>query len=320
MGHFVFTTTLPKCWQEICDEQGNLFSSLEWQTMLAKSFSTTTLYGWNAQNETGITITVFKAGPFRIGYVGFPVGGILGKQPIDGEMIAVLRKTHFPNALHLLRLPASAFHNTVKIDLESVTTPETAIVNLQTWELSKIPKIKNRNVRKANRAGLKVIDASLNSSTGDILYDLYRNTVQRNYGNLRYNLKYFKMLVELSGAQQKLRCILALIDGSIAGFIVVALHGKTAYYLHGAMDFSLKKYAASDRLMYEAIVWAKENEMTCFNLMASPIDQPFLIRYKEKWGGITKDQKVYEMPIKPLCAKAFKGSMLVYNSLNKLLS
>ncbi|MDM8561057.1 GNAT family N-acetyltransferase [Candidatus Parabeggiatoa sp. HSG14] len=315
MSKFLFTRLPPSHWHELCVSEGNLFHSLEWQTVLKKAFNSQTLYGWNAETETGVAITIFKVGPFRIGYVGFPVGGILGKQPLDNESLMALSKAPLPIALHFLRLPTSAFDdNGMVVNLDSITTPETAIVDLQKWQLSQLPKL-NRDIKKANRSGLKVIDAL--SSHGKICYHLYKDTIRRHDGNLRYNLNYFNALIELSHTQTNLRCLLAFLDDEIAGFIIIALHGKTAYYLHGAMNQSLRRYCASDRLLHEAIVWARKKGMNCFNLMASPSNQVSLIRYKEKWGGITKEQKVYELPIKPLYAKVFKGTMWFYNHLNK---
>ncbi|MCP3928811.1 MAG: GNAT family N-acetyltransferase [Bacteroidetes bacterium] len=316
MAKFIFSTVPPKYLQELCGQQGNLFDSLEWQALLEKSFACDILYGWDRKTETGMVVTIFKAGPFRIGYVGFPIGGILGKQSLDGETIMALSKTRFPSALHLLRFPVSAFHDKISLDLESTTIPETAIVDLPRWQLAQIPKL-NRYVKKASRLGVNVIDVSDSALQGEICYDLYKKTVQRNYGNLRYNSKYFKSLAELSQIKRNLRFLLAYLDDKLAGFIVVALHGKTAFYLHGAMDVSLRRYGASDRLMYDAIIWAREEGMNCFNLMASPINQPSLIRYKEKWGGVTRSQNNYELQINFLHANLFKGTMWCYNHLNK---
>jgi lipid II:glycine glycyltransferase (peptidoglycan interpeptide bridge formation enzyme) len=320
MNKFIFTTAPKSHWHQLCVSEGNLFHSLEWQTVLKKAFNSQPIYGWNAETETGVAISIFKVGPFRIGYVGFPVGGMLGKQPLDNKTIMALQTAPLPTALHLLRLPTSAFDdNGMVLNLNSITTPETAIVDLQRWQLSQLPKL-NRDIKKANRSQLKLIDASLLSSHGKICHHLYKDTMRRHDGNLRYNLNYFNALIELSHTQTNLRCLLAFLDDKIGGFIVVALHGETAYYLHGAMNQALRRFGASDRLLYEAIMWAKEKKINHFNLMASPIDQPSLIRYKEKWGGITKEQKNYELPFKLWHVKAFKGGMWFYNHLNKFFT
>ena len=318
MGEFVFSLAPPKWWQELCRQQSMLFSSLEWQMMLEKSFDCRTVYGWNAETETGIVITIFKAGPFRIGYVGFPKGGVLGKHGINEECILAVSKARFPFPLHLLRIPCSSFDKKNVFDLDAVTTPETAIVDLQRWKVSSVPKL-SRYVKRANRSGLKVIDASPVLLQGQNCYRLYKETIRRNDGNLRYNKDYFNELIELSHIQSNVRCLLAFLQDELAGFIVIVMHKQTAYYLHGASKVSLRRYCASDRLLFKGIVWAKEMGMNCFNFMASPNDQPSLIRYKEKWGGITRNQYVYELPINPLYAKVFNGTTWCYNHLNKIL-
>jgi len=316
MKNFIFTHNPPKCWHESCVSQGNLFHSAEWQNVLHKGFNCQTIYGWNAKTETGFAITIFKVGPFRIGYVGFPVGGILGKEPLDNETITALQKAHLPTTLHLLRLPTSAFDDGPILDLDSITTPETAIVDLQRWQLSQVPKFQ-RNVRKAQNSGIKIADAS-QSFYGTHLYRLYRKTILQHNGSLRYNTDYFSALIELSLTHPDLRCLLVFLGQEIVGFLVLALQNDTAYYLHGAIDTPLRTYGGSALLFYEAITWAKDRGMACFNLMASPNKQASLIRYKEKLGGITKEQKTYEFPIKPFYAKAFKRAMWFYNHVNKL--
>lgn len=314
---FSFSTNPPKGWQELCEQQGYIFHSPSWQRMLEKSFSVVSIYGWNADIETGIAITVFKTSIFRVGYVGFPVGGTLGKQFFTNEVVLALSKARFPSKLHLIRLPVSAFHECDQLNQNFVTTSETAIVNLQEWDVSKIPKL-NRDVKKAHRSGLRVIEASPLLSHGTKCHELYKDTVQRHDGNLRYSKKYFNSLIDLTQTQCNLRCIVAMLDEEVAGFIVVALDGETAYYLHGAMEPSLRRYCASDRLLYEAICWAKEKKMNTFNLMSSPNNQSSLIRYKEKWGGITKSHNVYELPINFLHTNVFKCAIWFRKHLSKI--
>lgn len=189
MSNFIFSTEPPLCWQDLCKKQGNLFHSLEWQTLLKQSFSTNIIYGWNAEIDTGIAITIFKVGPFRIGYIGFPVGGILGEQLLDNIDIMALSKAYLPSSIHLLRFPVSAFNENVEINLDYAITPETAIDDLQSWDLSKMPKL-NRDIKKANRSGLRVVDASRLKSQGQICFNLYKETIRRNDGSLRYNENY----------------------------------------------------------------------------------------------------------------------------------
>ncbi len=315
MDEFNFETSPSHFWGELCDSENNFFNSESWQNTLNKAFDCQTVYGWNKNANTGTAITIFKAGPFRIGYMAFPVGGIVGDSKVDNNIIKILKKSSFPVRLDLLRLQQSGFCDNTELDYRCIITPETAIVDLGNWDHQQFPKL-NRDIKKSLRSNIKLEEAKTLIDS-KICYCLFKETIHRHYGNLRYNPKYFDALLELSTLTNNLRILLAKMDDNIAGFIVVALHGDSAYYLHGAIDQSLKKYGVSDRLLFESIIWSRENNMKYFNLMSSPPNQSTLVRYKEKWGGTTKDHKTYDIPIKRMASGAFKGTMLLYSYFNK---
>lgn len=319
MTNFVFSKIPPEKWPLICERQRDLFHSIEWQELLKRSFDVDTIYGWDAETESGISITVFRAGPFRIGYVGFPVGGTIGPKVSADSIIACLNETDFPVTLHVLRYPVSAFPTSPSIDVTVQANPETAILDLQQWDFSAHSKLR-RDIKKAQRSEVKVVDISQPESQGEICYNLYKDTIKRNLGALRYNRRYFKKISEMSCENNQIRCLLAELGNEIVGFVIIVLQGKTAYYLHGAIDHSFKKYCVSDRLLYEAIEWAQDEGMTCFNLMVSPHDQPSLVRYKEKWGGETRNHTSYELSIRPFMSKLFKYSQSIHSLVSKYLT
>ncbi len=314
MNQLHFTLTPPKNWHQDCATQSNLFQSQDWQMVLHQGFKTQAIYGWNPSNQTKMVITLFKAGPFKIGYLEFPVTDI-AEFSLNNDNITALKQS-IPIPIDILYLPISAFTNATALDLNYVITSETAITDLPNWQLSQLPKKLRRDIKKANNSNLEVIDAST-PDHGNICYQLYQQTIQRHNGNLRYTLDYFQAIMQLSQTQPKLRCLLAYLNGEIAGFLIVALHYQTAYYLHGAINFELKRYGISDKLLYEAILWAQSQQMKHFNFMASPPSQTSLIRYKEKWGGMTKTQKNYELNIRPLHSQGFKISKRLYYYFSK---
>ena len=290
-----------------------LFHTTAWQVLLQQSFGSQTIYGWNTNSKMGLAITVFRAGAFRIGYVGFPVGGTIGEHQLDHSMLTEWKKARLPLTPHCVRIPISAFDHPIDLHLPSKCNPETAITGLRDWKLDEFPKLR-RDVKKSGRSGLIVTDATT-STPAEILYRLYRKTVLRHSGNLRYNTNYFSSLIALSQKHKGLRCLLAVLDGQIGGFLVVARHGRIANYLHGATDPRFKQHSPSDLLLYEAITWAQHQEMDCFNLMTSPGGQQMLVRYKEKWGGITKQHKTYTLTIRALPHLCFRVAETFYRVL-----
>ena len=303
------TIAPPSGWEETCLSRGSLFHSLTWQQLLARSFGSQTIYVWDSAMADGMAVTVFPAGPFRVGYVGFPVGGSLSRRPLLPSHLAALKQLPTPIRLHILRVPVSAFCESVEMGLPCSDAPETAILDLQGWDVGHSKKL-HRDVKKARHADLRIIPAS-GASHGDELYQLYRDTVTRRGGALRYNAAYFRHLVALAESQPGVRCLLAIKDGVTAGFVVVVKDGTIAYYLHGATAPAMKHLGVTDLLLLDGIEWARDKGAEVFNLMSSPSSQDSLIRYKEKWGGITKTNRTYELAIRRLPARLFRAALWV---------
>jgi hypothetical protein len=303
MNGYTVSTEPPLAWSALCIN--NLFHSLAWQTLLQEAFGVHTVYAWDDHAQTGQAISIFRAGPFRIGYVGFPVGGAIQERALTLDEVTGLQTLLHSHGVHLLKLPVSAFTCPVELPLPRVETVETAIENLPSWRSEDLPSSVRRNIKKTNRYNVKVAEACC-LSQGDILYRLYRDTVIRHQGALRYNAPYFRGLIQLAKDDLRLRCLLAVHDGNIIGFLVVGLSGSTAYYLHGATDMTCQHYRPADLLFHEAITWAKDSGIQSFNMMATPRQQQSLIRYKEKWGCTSKSQYTYDLVISPTHARMFK--------------
>lgn len=318
MNGFIFTKEPPQHWNGRCVQSGDLFNGARWQSVLGKGFGATTFYGWNEERLTGLTITVFKAGPFRVGYLAFPAGGTVGKGTLDEQIIADLKRSDFPGKIHLIRIPTSFLEDNRVIDLPYELTMETVIEDLQRWRYEGLSHNLKKSIRRAKSSPLAIVDA-YELSQGQIIYRLYRETVLRHGGNLRYTEKYFRELISYSLFNDDLRCILALADKEIAGFLIVACHHETAYDLHCCIQQDYKRYATSDMLTYVSIRWAKEQGMRYYNLMSSPANQMSLVRYKEKWGGVTLQNKTYELVLRPVQTRIFKLASSLYQSTGRVI-
>lgn len=296
MSGFSFSCTLPEEWNRLSRDSDALFGTGTWQELLERSFGCRTIYASNGRN--GYAISIFSAGPFKIGYVGFPVGAGIGDFTPESGIVDELRSASFDNKPTCVRIPVSAFAGQAPLSLPYQVNPETVIENLQQWKIESVSKNLRRDVRKAERSGL-VISEATDFRVGDQLFDMYFQTVKRHGGALRYNADYFRELIKLADVQPRLRVLIATQDTEIAGFVVIARHGATAYYLHGGANPVYRKSSPSDLLIYNAIHYAQREGSENFSLMASPADQSSLIRYKEKWGGTTRDLSTYTLALRP---------------------
>lgn len=165
-------------------------------------------------------------------------------------------------------------------------TTVTKISSLQQWNKQGLPSSLIRNLKRAKKSGVSIRVAAKDDA--EAVFKLYQNAVERNSGALRYTRKYFEAI--LSNNSSGLRCMLACIAEECVAMNVASVHGKRAFYLHGGFVSKFTEYRAPDLLMFEAIEWAKSKGAESFDFMSSPSDQAGLIRYKEKWGGVSCPQ------------------------------
>lgn len=312
---FTFHNEPPGQWDELCRSRNDIFNSPEWHDFLSKGLGSRTIYGWHKASSTGISITVFSAGPFKIGYVGFPTGCIFGNK-LNNNIVDALRKARFPITIQSIRIIGSPFKNNSILDLPCQELPETAILDLDKWAPEKNIKLR-QDMNRIRRSLLTLAEAD-DVIYGKKMFSLYRDTVARNCGSLRYSEAYFKGLIDLSLTHPDIRCILATLKNEIAAFEVTVCHGCSGYSLHGCINPKFRAYSPSDLLTYEAVNWAKKQGMDQYNLMASPRDRVSLVRYKEKWGGVTANQRVYDLILRPWQNSLFKNIKGVYEKTHRL--
>lgn len=298
MSGVAFSRHPPPKWDAACLRAGALFHTRGWQSLLERSFGCRSQYAWSEAIQTGAALTQFRAGPFRLGYLGFPVGGVIGPGSIDSASLSSWLHQVGPERPTCIRLAVSAFAKQIDLPLDYESNPETAIRNLREWDLSQVSENRRRGVKKAKRLGLSIA-APTDEDCGKSLFRIYRETVRSHGGALRYNEAYFSALIDLASQQSKLRVLVAQHEEDIAGFIVAGIHGNTTYYLHGGTDANYRKHCPSDLLMSEVILHAQQTGSDCFNFMSSPGNQPSLVAYKEKWGGETRQHRTYTLPTRP---------------------
>ncbi len=217
---------------------------------------------------------MFRRLGLPIGFLGFPV---TDPQPHgdDAREIAGIA------GLSMMRSNLS--FATAWDPLATAGLPEIWIQNLASWHPSVNRKL-SRDIAFARRAGTDT-HITLVCSNAAACHALYAAAVTHHQGRARYNRDYFAKLAEVATVTDELqfRCAVAS-DGELLGFAVLAVNGKTGYYLHGAASASGRRQGISDLLLDSIISAAQNAGCERFTLMASPWDQPGLTAFKRKWG------------------------------------
>ncbi|MGV6807384.1 MAG: GNAT family N-acetyltransferase [bacterium] len=298
---YEFSTQPRNGWEAFCDKNDAFMLGTEWHSVVEGAFKCQTVYAWDADSVSGLTVSIFRIGPFKIGYLNFPTGRSPGTQPVTMSTIHSLLDMPAELRPHCLRFAVSRFDSNTQLALPFRSQPESAITDLQSWSPSSTSKKLRRDLKKAGKAGFE-ISRIRNPSAGDTLFGIYQATVKLRGGSLRYNAAYFRSLITLSTRNHNLSLLAAEKDGQIAGFLVAIRHMETVYYMHGGTAPEFRRFSPSDLLVNSAIEWGQQLGAEQFNLMTSPDSQPSLVRYKEKWGAETRPHQTYTASINwPLC-------------------
>lgn len=315
-----FSDSPPGCWGAICDERGSVFQSADWHEVLRSGLGAHTQYVSRSDGQPLTSVTTFRAGPFRIGYVGFPAGRTFdGCCTTASVLLANVEQLRRGLRVDSLRIPVGGFANCPRgLDLRYHGLQETGIVNLQAWRETDVAGSARRNVRKALREGVRVEDAGAEDSRA--IWQIYKETIATHRGLLRYGECYFQELMTLALRTTRLRVRVARKSGVVLAYFIMTLEGEEAIYLHGGLARDHSALRPSDLLYLDAISWAQEQGVKTLSFLSSPKDQPDLMRYKEKWGGQSAEERIYLLDLRPVRARAFELSLLAYRKLGRLFS
>lgn len=276
------------------------FHSPAWFSALQQGFKADSL---QIPLDTPLAFTLFRAGPFRLAYANFPIGLVTSQETLalTTPDVADFLRSHGAQILNF-----STPHKINNMsDFKGICLPETLIENLEDWEESRLAADVRYEVRRSRREGLQFRKATIQDSK--YLYSFYKDTIARHSGKIRYTLQYFQALTTLAEHDPNLYCRIGIPANrdEPCAFIAIVYDGDTAYYLHGGYDARYAHLRSGYGLMSLAIAHARDHGCKVFNLMASPVDQPTLIKFKEKWGGETRQIITYREPLN------FAGKLLI---------
>lgn len=230
--------------------------------------------------EDTVPMPIFQIGPVKIAYAGFPVG-------IDSDRRDAARVIAKKQGISVLRVIGKAEVPQLPGTFRRYIQSSVVIDDLHTWSAA----ISEKARRTRNRISRS--EVQLRASIGadaEAVWALYRHTVQRHGGAIRYTPEYFRQL-----SCQGL--LVAEAADRLIGFVAVGIAGCRAFYLHGAHDIEARAHYPSDLLFLAMIERAKAVGATSLDFLPSPTRQPQLHAYKRSWGGRDRDMATDDLPL-----------------------
>ncbi|HET9483457.1 MAG TPA: GNAT family N-acetyltransferase, partial [Xanthomonadales bacterium] len=291
------------------------FRSADWADALRGSVGAPVLC-FDPAARDGTAYTVFRAALFRIAYVNYPRWRV-GEAELLGEAAAraalgALREIGVDVVNGPLDWVPPACRRGARVD----TLIETSIDDLPAWSPQADAELR-RVARRVAKSGVEVVPATRGHAR--FAYERYRATMARHGGSAKYPLAYFEAVLDLAArADPVLRARVALVGGELAAYLITGADDGTMHYLHGGLRLDLSSAHPTDALFLDSIAAARDAGYRRYDFMASPADQPQLVRFKEKWGGTTRRREVASIPLRPLRARAFAAAKSAHAWLTRM--
>jgi lipid II:glycine glycyltransferase (peptidoglycan interpeptide bridge formation enzyme) len=162
-----------------------------------------------------------------------------------------------------------------------------------------------RDIRKAQRGGITI--HSGNSREGiNIFYKLYLASMERNRAMAKYPFRWFEAIYEIMTKKGLGAILIAELDQvAIAG--VVLIHSLTSmHYFHNGSQHEFLKFCPNELLVHFSLEKAIEKGNSFFDFMGSGPNDLSLLRFKEKWGGQSRDIYTYVKDYHPFRCKIWE--------------
>jgi len=266
-----------------CHQGGYLFASPEW-AQLMRTLGATPVFAWSHAHQRGTLLPVFRLAGVAIGILGLPVAG----DPWDALDPEDFRNLagELAQATGVCMMRANHSRRVDWASSADSARPEVWIDDLGAWSPKREKRLR-KDLNFAHRKAKTTVEISAQGGNAREYFSLYASTLRSHKCRLRYTPDYFEMLLRTARASDQLDALSAIDSdsGDLRGFAVLAIHGAVGYYIHGAVDASGKRQGLTDLLLEALVERAAAAGCHQLSLMASPWDQPGLIRFKSKWGN-----------------------------------
>lgn len=138
-----------------------------------------------------------------------------------------------------------------------------------------------QNIRKAQRSGITVREGR---SVEDVrlFYDMHSALRKSKYRLLAQPFAFFEAIYDAFSADDRLTVLLAEVeDRPIAGIFLLEQAGTLYYKFNASID---QRFRPNDLLAWHALLVGQRKGLDKLDFGLSDIDQPGLIRYKEKFA------------------------------------
>lgn len=153
-----------------------------------------------------------------------------------------------------------------------------------------------QNIRRAEREGVKIVVSDTLAAI-ERFHRLHQELRREKYGMLAQPAEFFGGMHDSFTPTGSLAVVLAVVNDEPVAAILLLRWADMAYYKLNASRLESQRYRANDLAMWAALGVAREWGCRALDLGVSDLDQPGLVRYKNKYA--TTERKAFRMACGP---------------------
>jgi hypothetical protein len=302
-----------KEWDEFASRYTDLiFYQAVWSDVLKKGLRGQPLYFYlreGGEIVAGLPGVLLNFGIFKILYASIPYGNLIGEREYFGSIMEILEDEFRKRKIDQVRVTESPFSKPQLPGSFKSISAKCTLLDLRGFNKEEIwegyKKNIRRDVRKAQRSGITIHRGDSVEGVNEF-YKLYLASMERNRAMAKYPLRWFETLYEVVTKKGLGAILIAeLNEVAIAG-VVLIYSASSAHYFHNGSQYEFLKFCPNELLVHSSIENAVEKKISFFDFMGSDPNDLSLLRFKEKWGGQSKDVYTYVKDVNPLKSKIWE--------------
>jgi serine/alanine adding enzyme len=303
-----------KEWDEFASRYTDLiFYQSIWSQVLKEGLRGQPLYfylregGEIVAGLPGVLLT-FKI--FKILYASIPYGHLIGERSYYSVFLELLENEFRRRGIDQVRFTESPFSESYPPEASfKPVSAKCTLLDLREYDKEKIwegyKKNIRRDVRKAQRSGITIRSGDFREDI-DIFYKLYLASMERNRAMAKYPLHWFETLYEIVTKKALGAILIAELDEVAIAGVVLIYSASSTHYFHNGSQYEFLKFCPNELLVHSSIENAVEKKVSFFDFMGSDPNDLSLLRFKEKWGGQSKDIYTYVKDVNSLKSKIWE--------------
>jgi serine/alanine adding enzyme len=320
-----------KEWDEFASRYTDLiFYKSVWSRVLKEGLGGQPLYFYlkeGGEIVAGLPGVLLNFRVVKILYASIPYGHLIGERSYYSTFLELLEKELRRRGIDQVRLTESPFFESRRPESFKPISAKCTLLDLRDYDKEKVwrgyKKNIRRDVRKAQKSGITIRSGDSMESV-NIFYKLYLASMERNRAMAKYPFQWFEAIYEEMAERGSGVFLLAELEHeAIAGAVFIKSSTST-HYFHNGSKYEFLKFCPNELLIHSVLDDAIEKGNSFFDFMGSDPNDLSLIRFKEKWGGQSKDICTYVKDYHPFRCKIWElgkrmGSSRLGSRLLKLI-